>query len=93
MEYAVPVGLLLSAEAETLTQRAHPSHPQFLSIALDLFLKVKLCGPPSSLLLNVGQYKAGHSQLYDSGTTLATISEILSYANRKTRSGNAKGIK
>lgn len=45
------------------------------------------------LLLDVGQYKAGHSQSCDSGATSVTISEMLRRANRETRSGNANGVK
>lgn len=49
--------------------------------------------PPSSLVLDVGQCEGGYSQLYDSGATLTTISEMPGHANRKMRSGNANGIK
>lgn len=49
--------------------------------------------PLSTVVLDVGQYRAGHSQLNESGAALATISEMPGHANRKMRSGNANSIK
>lgn len=48
---------------------------------------------PQPVLLDVEQYRTGHSQSYESGAAFAAIGEMAGHANRKMRSGNANSIK
>lgn len=46
----------------------------------------------SSLVLDWGQYKAGHPQCHDSGAATATLREKPGSADRKMRSRKARSV-
>lgn len=85
-----PGGSLLACHSRDPDSKDAPPTSQHRS---ELVFKSEAMWPLSTVVLVVGWYRAGHSQLNESGAALATISEMPGHANRETRSGNANSIK
>lgn len=91
-EYAIPCGLALHLPLQSPASKGTSITPATSQHPVLVF-KSETLWPLNIVMLDVGQYRAGHSQLCDSGAALAAISEMPGHANRKMRSENVGSVK